>query len=148
MKITGMCLASHSRTASQNIGVQLMQQQRLTCIWIWINNRQNLRWSITSMSVLCCLWHGVQLCLECRDSVCVHCRLKQRIPLWDCSYKEGVLVLLSIGRCDGTCSHVGCGFVHLLLSGCHPLVLLFTLHYLKEKSQSNLASPFLQRLPL
>ena len=50
------------------------------------------------MSVLCCLWHGVQLCLECRDSVCVHCRLKQRIPLWDCSYKEGVLVLLSIGR--------------------------------------------------
>ena len=67
--------------------------------WIRINNRQNLRWSITSMSVLRCLWHGAQLRLKRRDSVCVHCRLGQRIPLWDGSYKEGVLVLLSIGRC-------------------------------------------------
>jgi len=49
-------------------------------IWIWINNWQNLRWSITSMSVLRCLWHGAQLRLKCRDSVCVHCRLEQRIP--------------------------------------------------------------------
>jgi len=66
-------------------------------IWIWINNRQNLRWSITSMSVHRCLWHGAQLRLECRYTVCIHCQLGQRVPLWDGSYKEGVLVLLSIG---------------------------------------------------
>ena len=54
-----------------------------TFVWIWINNRQNLRWSITSMSVPRCLWHGAQLRLKRRDSVCVHCRLGQRIPLWD-----------------------------------------------------------------
>jgi len=57
--------------------------KHLTLIWIWIHNRQNLRWSITSMSVLRCLWHGAQLRLERRDSVCVHCRLAQRIPLRD-----------------------------------------------------------------
>ena len=66
--------------------------------WIWISNRQNLRWSITSMSVLRCLWRGAQLRLKRRDTVCVHCRLGQRIPLWDGSYKEGILVLLSISR--------------------------------------------------
>jgi len=49
------------------------------------------------MSVLRCLWHGAQLRLKRRDSVCVHCRLGQRITLWDGSYKE-VLVLLSISR--------------------------------------------------
>ena len=42
------------------------------------------------MSVLRCLWHGAQLRLKRRDSVCVHCRLGQRIPLWDGSYNEGV----------------------------------------------------------
>ena len=48
------------------------------------------------MSVLRCLWHGAQLRLERRDTVSVHCRLGQRIPLWDGSYKERVVVLLSI----------------------------------------------------
>jgi len=37
-------------------------------IRIWINDRQNLRWSITSMSVLRCLWHGAQLRLKCRKT--------------------------------------------------------------------------------
>ena len=50
------------------------------------------------MSVLRSLWHAAQLRLKRRDSVCVHCRLGQRIPLWNGSYKEGVLVLLSISR--------------------------------------------------
>jgi len=64
--------------------------------WIWINNRQNSRWSITSVSVPRCLWHEVQLRLERWGTFCVHCRLGHHIPLWDGSYK-GVLVLLSIG---------------------------------------------------
>ena len=50
------------------------------------------------MSVLRCLWRGAQLRLKRRDTVCVHCRPGQRIPLWDGSYKEGVLVLLSVSR--------------------------------------------------
>ena len=49
------------------------------------------------MSVHRCLWHGAQLRLECRGTVCIHCQLGQRVPLCDGSYKEGVLVLLSIG---------------------------------------------------
>ena len=98
-------------------------------IWIWISNRQNLRWSITSMSVLRCLWRGAQL------------RLKRRG-----SYKEGVLVLLSIrryvtelvvmlaaGSCICTCEDV----IHWY---CH-----FTVHYSKEKWTDNINEDLKER---
>jgi len=100
------------------------------------------------MSVLRCLWHATQLCLKHRDSVCVHCRLGQRIPLWDGSYKEGVLVLsisryvtelvvmLAAGSCICSCEDA----IHRYCC--------FTLNYLEEKCQFDLASPFLERLPL
>ena len=110
-------------------------------IWIWINNRQNL----TSMSVPICLWHGAQLRLKRRDSVCVHCRLGQRIPLWDGSYKEEVLVLLSISRyvtelvvmlAAGSCI---CSCEDVIHWYCY-----FTLHYSEERCQPDLASPFLE----
>jgi len=38
----------------------------------WINNRQNLRWSITSMNVHRCLWHGAQLRLRLSTSGMSH----------------------------------------------------------------------------
>jgi len=42
------------------------------------------------MSVHRCLWHGAQLRLECRDTICIHCQLGQRVTLWDGSYKEAL----------------------------------------------------------
>jgi len=100
------------------------------------------------MSVLHCLWHGAQLRLKRRDSVCVHCRLGQHIPLWDGSYKE-VLVLLSISRyvtelvvmlAAGPCI---CSCEDVIHRYCY-----FTLNYSEEKCQPDIASPFLERLPL
>ena len=129
-----------------------IQEDRLTVyiwIWIWIKNRQNLHWSITSISVHRCLWHGAQLHLECRDIVCIHCQLGQRVPLWDGSYKEGVLVLLSIGwyvtelvvmLAAGSCI---CSCKDVIHRYCY-----FTMHYSEEECQPDLASPFLEGLPL
>jgi len=70
--VAGMLLHS---TALRPVRVHGMGQNfsQTTKHYIWINNRQNLHWSITSMSVLRCLWHRAQLHLERRDTLCLVC---------------------------------------------------------------------------
>ena len=101
------------------------------------------------MSVLCCLWHGVQLRLLLNAETVSAFTANWSSTLWDGSYNKGVLVLLSIRRYVTELEvMLAAGSCICSCKDCHPPVLLFYLYYSEETCQPNLAAPFLERLPL